>query len=455
MGTNISKEDYDADTYPRQRRKIFSSFSSSNKFSERPAKSERTHSSQLPARSPTLFSNKETCSLKDEIVIDKCMDVVSKDMDFQYSTTTYAKSTTSSLPINISAISDSTLGSCLNVSSFSIPNIPDVYDVSGTMNTDFTQIPELKNMKSIDIPRIYNILHNNRISKRGFYVFDYGAEKEYERQTRQHYVLKRVFDGNVHVPLKNPSKILDVACGVGLWALEMGQEYPNCKVIGIDILPNAKKAETSLANHKLELSTKHLKDSIIVQPNVKCIYGDITLPLIFPDNEFDFVFQRDVGTFLPHARWPGLLADMYRITKPGGQIEMIEHDFFFKNPGPLLVLLNDIYRLTACNMKVHPYYNDCLEEIVRQSGFVDLHISSFDVPVGEWPENEVLREYGFLYKQQIRQMLYSMRRWWNVELGVSYDDYDAMTLLALKEIEEYKCVINWKIYTARKSTDSK
>lgn len=34
-----------------------------------------------------------------------------------------------------------------------------------------------------------------------------------------------------------PAKILDVGTGTGIWAMEMGDDYPNAEIIGTDLSP--------------------------------------------------------------------------------------------------------------------------------------------------------------------------------------------------------------------------
>lgn len=34
-----------------------------------------------------------------------------------------------------------------------------------------------------------------------------------------------------------PSRILDVGTGTGIWAIDVGDEYPNTEIIGTDISP--------------------------------------------------------------------------------------------------------------------------------------------------------------------------------------------------------------------------
>lgn len=107
---------------------------------------------------------------------------------------------------------------------------------------------------------------------------------------------------------------MDSACGVGLWSLEMAQEYPGSKVTGIDVVPPSEKEGWNPTN----LIAGQIK-------SVKYQYGDIHQPLLFPDNHFDLVYQRDVATVLPFNMWPTLISEFKRVLKPDGQIQLVEY----------------------------------------------------------------------------------------------------------------------------------
>lgn len=158
--------------------------------------------------------------------------------------------------------------------------------------------------------------------------------------------MKQVFKNNLHVQLVEPTKILESACGVGkysciwndsgtqinkistlgLWSLEIAHDNPNCQVIGIDVVPPSEKEGWNLAtvssfNTSSSLSAGQLKR----ENNVKFQYGDILQTLMFPDNHFDLVYQRDVATVLPFKLWPNLISEFFRVTKFGGQIQLVEY----------------------------------------------------------------------------------------------------------------------------------
>lgn len=104
---------------------------------------------------------------------------------------------------------------------------------------------------------------------------------------------------------------------IGLWSLEMAHVYPKCQIIGMDVVPPSEKEGWNLTTNNIPSSAG--------QKLVQFQYGDILKPLLFPENHFDLIYQRDIATVLPFSSWPTLICEFYRITKPGGQIQLVEY----------------------------------------------------------------------------------------------------------------------------------
>lgn len=62
----------------------------------------------------------------------------------------------------------------------------------------------------------------------------------------------------------------------------------------------------------------------------------------------------------------------------------------------------------------------------------------------------VEKQHGYLYKEQMRALFKSMKRWWCTEIKVSQQEYDRVCTEALEEFEEFHSTARWKIFTAKK-----
>jgi len=60
----------------------------------------------------------------------------------------------------------------------------------------------------------------------------------------------------------------------------------------------------------------------------------VNAKLPFADNHFDFVKQRLVTAAFTTADWKRVMAELVRVTKPGGYIELLEIDYNTHNLGP-------------------------------------------------------------------------------------------------------------------------
>lgn len=63
---------------------------------------------------------------------------------------------------------------------------------------------------------------------------------------------------------------------------------------------------------------------------------------------------------------------------------------------------------------------------------------------------KVAKQHGYLYKEQMRALFKSMKRWWCTEIKVSQQEYDRVCAEALEEFEEFQSSARWKIFTATK-----
>jgi hypothetical protein len=70
-----------------------------------------------------------------------------------------------------------------------------------------------------------------------------------------------------------------------------------------------------------------------------------------------------------------------------------ETDIVFKNPGPVLAMINEWYRIAADGLGVQTDFNQVMEQKLLSAGFDQVKVLVYDIPIGEWsndpgkPEN--------------------------------------------------------------------
>src|SRR2546423_9826381 len=134
-------------------------------------------------------------------------------------------------------------------------------------------------------------------------------DPEQNRLNIMHHISRLVLGGALYrAPIADgrppPRRILDVGTGTGIWAIEMADEFPNAIVVGTDLSPT---------------------QPTWVPPNCKFYIDDAEAEWGYStDEHFDFIHGRDLGGGI--ADWPRFHGQVYQNLKPGGWLEMHEHE---------------------------------------------------------------------------------------------------------------------------------
>jgi cyclopropane fatty-acyl-phospholipid synthase-like methyltransferase len=104
--------------------------------------------------------------------------------------------------------------------------------------------------------------------------------------------------------LTSDSSVLEIGCGSGVYALHIAKTT-GCSITGLDINAFGIHNANQLALHR----------GLDSQARFEAC--DVSKPLPFADETFDAIFSNDVLCHIPGR--PALLAEMYRVLKPGGR----------------------------------------------------------------------------------------------------------------------------------------
>lgn len=189
--------------------------------------------------------------------------------------------------------------------------------------------------------------------------------QEDERLRFQHYALHHAFGNHYLAPLSPETRtILDVGCGTGIWAIDVAQQFPQAQIIGVDI------ALTSLPH---------------ILPNT-CLFAqaDILHGLPFPASQFDFTHQRLLVGAIPVQRWPEVVRELVRVTRPQGWIELLEVGTVVQNAGPATERLLAWARETSLAFGIEIEIVAQLGYLLRQAGCQAVEAQDIPVPLGSW-----------------------------------------------------------------------
>ncbi len=185
---------------------------------------------------------------------------------------------------------------------------------------------------------------------------------EYNRLEFQHFFLKGVLRADYLAPLERPAAILDVGCGTGRWVIEMAQRFSEARVTGIDVAPVTLAAPN----------------------NAHFVQQDILQGLPFAEASFDYVHARLLVLAIPASRWPGLIREYRRVTRPGGWMELFEGGTAFLNVGARTRQFLTWWERASQQRGIDPPLMGRLPELLRSSGLHHVEERRLCVPVGAW-----------------------------------------------------------------------
>jgi len=203
------------------------------------------------------------------------------------------------------------------------------------------------------------------------YIFG-ESEAEISRLDLQHYMFRWEFGGDFVAPLDSPHNILDVACGTGRWARDMARHFPQAAVIGFDI--NQQQLEASLAEGA-QSGADYLPD------NCAFLIGNALEPFTFPDGVFDFAMARATSAFIPVSQWPAVIAQMARVCRPGGWIELRDFGLVRSPHGALNELTVKFANLAAAR-GIYPGAGPYLAGYLQAAGLSNVHVRQAQVRSG-------------------------------------------------------------------------
>ncbi|CAM1502199.1 Fc.00g041830.m01.CDS01 [Cosmosporella sp. VM-42] len=185
-----------------------------------------------------------------------------------------------------------------------------------------------------------------------------------------------------------PRAILDVATGVGGWATQMGDLFPESLIIGTDLSP-IQPAE--------------------VPPNVHFYVEDSTDPWDFTE-KFDYIHTR--ATAGSWASFETQIAEQaFAALEPGGWFESQEvdcnvccDDGTLEPTGAVAVWSNDL--IAASNKLGRPaILGFTLKEVYERVGFVDVQQRIYKMPINGWARDHKLKELGWMWGTNLMEGL--------------------------------------------------
>jgi ubiquinone/menaquinone biosynthesis C-methylase UbiE len=174
------------------------------------------------------------------------------------------------------------------------------------------------------------------------------------------------------IDLTGITRVLDIACGPAGWAIDVAFEFPEMEVVGVDISEN-------IINYNFaQARVRNLQ-------NVTFEVMDARQPFTFQDHSFDLVNGRLFVGFMDTEAWPRLLAECWRILRPGGVVRLTESENGISNSKAFQSIL--LYFCEALAKQKRTYSVDgrslgiayMLPRLLQTAGFQDIQHKAFCV----------------------------------------------------------------------------
>ncbi|PNP50720.1 hypothetical protein FNYG_15935 [Fusarium nygamai] len=221
----------------------------------------------------------------------------------------------------------------------------------------------------------------------GSYLFP-NDNTEQERLGIMGECCKMIMKGKLYMaPLsakKPPRNILDIATGIGDWAIQMGDLFPEATVIGTD------------------LSLIQPND---VPPNVYFYVEDSSDEWMFP-HKFDYINTRSTAGCWSDFETQ-IAEQAFNALEPGGWLESQETDCIplcdddtFDRNGPVATWCNELI-VAADQLQRPAILGSKLKEIYERVGFVDVHQRVFKMPINGWAKDSRLKQVGWMWADSL------------------------------------------------------
>ncbi|KAL1995113.1 hypothetical protein VTN49DRAFT_1300 [Thermomyces lanuginosus] len=259
-------------------------------------------------------------------------------------------------------------------------NTPVNVEVDNSYENDSSYGDELSSYTASLTSSVLEFRHENGRRYHGYRDGSYllpNDESENDRLDILHELFLQLLDQKLYLaPIKNPQRVIDLATGTGIWAIDFADQHPQAEVIGCDLSP--------------------IQPSL-VPPNLKFLVDDIESDWAYEKDPFDFIHARYLS--LSIKNFGKLIKECYRSVKPGGWVEFQDWNSYpYSEDGSLKDTaleryFNEVYgAFEKEGYEVGP--GPKLEQWFKEAGFVNIHVEKFVIPYGVWPKDKRLKKLG-------------------------------------------------------------
>ncbi|ORX60364.1 S-adenosyl-L-methionine-dependent methyltransferase [Hesseltinella vesiculosa] len=226
-------------------------------------------------------------------------------------------------------------------------------------------------------------------------------------------------------------RTLDIACGNGVWVLEMAHEFPDADFYGFDLCcsypMSIRPANTFFCEH------------------------DVTKTFPYPDDYFEYVHFHDAGHSFRKDQTNFILQEIFRVMKPGGYVEIRELDPHIYNAGPATTSLtgpeSEPMKALRHKYNVLPFWPINIQEELLKLNLVDIRTNVINMPC-HCPEDDRLNK---LLHQFWNDRLIAFERFYLETMeNMTEKSLHALFKQSMHELEQYGSLGQYHMIGARK-----
>lgn len=162
--------------------------------------------------------------------------------------------------------------------------------------------------------------------------------------------------------------------------------------------------------------------------------GNILEGLSFTSESFAFAHQRYMIGAIPRDQWPRTVAELVRVTRPGGWIELVEAGTS-RGGGAALATTDEWVASVLARRGLDIHLGAHLREFLEGAGARNVSLSEINLPLGAYGGR-----IGTLVESDYFAAVDAMRGP-VVSLGIASEaDYEQTTRAARAEVQRGKCV---------------
>ncbi|KAF7551866.1 hypothetical protein G7Z17_g4711 [Cylindrodendrum hubeiense] len=243
---------------------------------------------------------------------------------------------------------------------------------------------------------------------------------EMERNDLQHCKFTMLMNDELHLApiIDHPQKILDLGTGSGIWAMDIADQYPSAKVIGVDKAP---------------------VQPTMIPSNLTFELDDIEDEWLWGESSFDFIHGREL--IMAIQDWPRLIRQAHDHLKPGAYLQLGGSVPDFRSDDDTLpqdsayMEMGRIYLEMSARVNLSGLEPTKWKRYLEEAGFEDVVERILKIPTNPWPRDPYLKKIGAFELHHFRESIANVfARGYEQILGGDPTYFQVLLARARKEV---------------------